>query len=543
MRKFLICFVTFATSMVSAWAQRYDVNGDGIINSADVVCIYNDIVNGTPRELKDEVFTVNGVSFRMIAVKGGTFQMGATSEQGDDAWKFENPIHSVTLSSYSIGQTEVTQALWKAVMGSNPSSLKGDDLPVESVSWNDCQEFIKKLNALTDMDFRLPTEAEWEYACRGGNQSNGYEYSGSDSIEDVAWYYHNSNDKTHTVATKLPNELGIYDMSGNVAEYCQDWYGAYSSANQTNPIGPNSGIMCVMRGGSWYGNSGSCRSFYRSRYSPDLGEGCIGLRLVLPVCDKDLNGDDELNTVDIISVYNRIITHGSYDCGPDKTFNVNGVTLYMVAVEGGTFQMGSDHFYGEGDYNIVHSVTLSDYYIGQTEVTQALWKAVMGNNPSINKGDNLPVENVVWDDCQEFIAKLNALTGEQFRLPTEAEWEYACRGGNKSMGCIYSGSDDIDQVAWYYFNSFKTQPVATKWPNELGIFDMSGNVYEWCQDWYGEYSSSSQINPSGPINGTNRVNRGGSIGFPAWHCCSYSRYGGNPKANYADLGLRIALTM
>ena len=171
-------------------------------------------------EVNSGRFMVNGVSFEMVRVEGGTFHMGATSEQKDEAWDREKPVHSVTLSSYYIGKTEVTQALWQAVMGSNPSNFKGSNLPVECVCWNDCQEFIQKLNSLTGRNFRLPTEAEWEFACRGGNNSRGYKYSGSNNLGSVAWYDDNSGGQTHPVATKAPNELGIYDMSGNVWEWC-----------------------------------------------------------------------------------------------------------------------------------------------------------------------------------------------------------------------------------------------------------------------------------------------------------------------------------
>ncbi len=193
--------------------------------------------------------TVNGVQFTMIIVEGGTFQMGCTS--GDSNGR---PVHQVTLTNdYYIGETEVTQELWTAVMGSNPSYFESSNqLPVEQVSWDDCQTFIAKLNALTGRTFRLPTEAEWEFAARGGNASEGYTYSGSNNVGDVAWYSDNSNDETHVVATKAPNELGIYDMSGNVWEWCQDWYGDYSSDAQTNPIGPTSGSIRVDRGGSWF---------------------------------------------------------------------------------------------------------------------------------------------------------------------------------------------------------------------------------------------------------------------------------------------------
>ena len=203
----------------------------------------------------NQTFTVGGVTFTMVHVQGGTFTMGCTSEQGGDCWDDEKPAHSVTLSDYYIGETEVTQALWRAVMGSNPSYWKGDNLPVEKVSWDDCQTFVRKLNQMTGKTFRLPTEAEWEYAARGGNKSLGYKYSGSNTLSSVAWYDGNSSNNTHPVKGKQPNELGLYDMSGNVWEWCQDRYGSYNSSSQTNPAGASSGSYRVCRGGSWIDNA------------------------------------------------------------------------------------------------------------------------------------------------------------------------------------------------------------------------------------------------------------------------------------------------
>ena len=226
-------------------------------------------------------FTVNGVTFEMVRVEGGTFTMGATAEQGSDARGDEKPTHQVTLSSYSIGKTEVTQELWQAVMGNNPSHFKGSNLPVEEVSWEDCQTFIRKLNALTGKNFRLPTEAEWEFAARGGNKSRGYKYSGSNTLSNVAWYYDNSSIKTHPVATKAPNELGIYDMTGNVYEWCNDWYSDYTSASQTNPTGPNSGSYRVRRGGGWDIFARRCRVSFRHGILSTLRYSSLGLRLVL----------------------------------------------------------------------------------------------------------------------------------------------------------------------------------------------------------------------------------------------------------------------
>ena len=241
---------------------------------------------------KDEkIFKVKGVSFTMKLVEGGTFQMGATSEQGSDAYDNEKPVHSVTLSNYYMGETEVTQALWQALMGSNPSQFEGDNLPVNQVTWNDCQEFIRKLNQKTGKNFRLPTEAEWEYAARGGKKSRGYKYSGSNTLRDVAWFgqwngytYDNGNsgEKTHAVKTKSPNELGLYDMSGNVWEWCSDWYGSYGSSTQTNPTGSSSGSSRVLRGGGWLSRAGNCRvSFRRSNDNYVSGFYYCGFRLCL----------------------------------------------------------------------------------------------------------------------------------------------------------------------------------------------------------------------------------------------------------------------
>ena len=227
------------------------------------------------------ILTVNGIKYNMVRVEGCTFRMGATSEQDCDAYDIEEPVHSVTLSSYYIGKTEVTQALWKAVMGSNPSKFKGENLPVENVSWDDCQVFVRKLNSLTGQNFRLPTEAEWEFACRGGNNSLGYKYSGSDNIDNVAWFDCNSGRKTHFVATKSPNELGIYDMSGNVWEWCSDWYDKYSSGAQANPKGPESGSGRVIRGGSWFSYASRCRSSNRNVNYPTYRNNYLGLRLAL----------------------------------------------------------------------------------------------------------------------------------------------------------------------------------------------------------------------------------------------------------------------
>ncbi len=269
-----------------------DVDRNGGINIADVTMLIDYLLGGVefpPDEPEAEEFTVGDVTFAMVPVEGGTFMMGATSEQGSDANSRELPVHQVTVSSFYIGQTEVTQALWQAVMGDNPSYFHGPDLPVEQISWEDCQAFIAQLNRLTGCTFRLPTEAEWEFAARGGNESQGYKYAGGNDPASVAWYSYNDSWElrgtgyygTHAVATRLPNELMLHDMSGNVHEWCQDWYGDYSSAAVTDPTGPAGGTGRVYRGGSWYFDEWFCRVSFRNQFSPTYRSYGIGMRLAL----------------------------------------------------------------------------------------------------------------------------------------------------------------------------------------------------------------------------------------------------------------------
>ena len=232
----------------------------------------------------------------MIAVQGGTFTMGCTPEQGDDCYGLEKPAHQVSVSDFYIGKYEVTQAQWRAVMGttvrqqrekSNHISLipgEGDNYPMYYVSWEEVQRFIRRLNASTGKTYRLPTEAEWEFAARGGNKSRGYKYSGSDTAGNVAWYIENSNDGINPVGTKSPNELGIYDMSGNVLEWCYDWYEDYSSNAQTDPRGPTSSFFRVARGGSWFYSARIKRVSNRNYYRPDSGNFNLGFRLA---CSSD----------------------------------------------------------------------------------------------------------------------------------------------------------------------------------------------------------------------------------------------------------------
>lgn len=287
------CSDTYFVKPSDAISNRNDYeSAEGSIEAAPLQSTKNTLHKSQvkpPKQSKNNIitFTLRDVSFDMVYIHGDTFTMGATAEQESDAECNETPIHIVSLSDYYMGKYEVTQELWQEVMGNNPSYFKCDSNPVEEISWDDCQIFITNLNKLLasqlgDKHFALPTEAQWEYAARGGNQSKRYKYSGSNDIDDVAWYVTNSNKKTHSVGTKYPNELGLYDMSGNVKEWCQDWYNDYTNETQEDPTGPTFASNRVYRGGCWRDRANHCRVSSRaSHYSPSFHYNFLGLRLCL----------------------------------------------------------------------------------------------------------------------------------------------------------------------------------------------------------------------------------------------------------------------
>ena len=466
-----------------------------------------------------KTFEVNGVKFNMMCVEGGTMTIGA----GDIMEYRRRPEHKTTISDFYIGQTQVTQELWQAVMGDNPSVFKSDTSsshPVENVSVIDIQEFLTKLNAMTGVNFRLPTEAEWEYAARGGQKSKGFMYAGSDDCNQVAWYgvSDNNGGTTHPVAQKCPNELGLYDMHGNVWEWLHDRYAdtinIYPSVNPTGFIS-NLKASPVACGSAYYSDLGPSKAWgWVGVGSISTRSSWFGFRLALS--DED----------------------------PFMAIDVNNYRFHMMLVKGGTFQMGAASTDATALENErpAHQVTLPDYYAGQTEVTRALWKTVMGSLPDGGEADNKPITNVNYDECQTFITQLNDLTGRHFRLPTEAEWEFAARGGNQSKGYLFAGSNNIDSVAWHEGNSEKMKHnVGEKMPNELGIYDMSGNVFEWCSDWYGDYASNAQINPQGAASGTQRVGRGGGYRAEDNRCRVTRRIPTDPEQRMTTLGLRLVL--
>ena len=579
---------------------------------------YNDqIIYGNEVSFKTlnnvETFNINGVSFNMVRVQGGMTKVVASPRPQGGQLLGAQGNSIISLPDFYIGETEVTQRLWEAVMGYNPSASKGGNAPVENVSWHDCQKFITKLNELSGMKFKLPTETEWEYAARGGIYSKGYKFSGSNIAREVAWLYDNHVSAPQTTKRLSPNELGIYDMSGNVREWCEEVFDhSGNPIDYVNNLDTNQ-LVSICRSSSFklkeeYGNISSYMIRPTTFSSNDLG-----LRLMLVagntelivvsapavknisqtsadvditvkfnggapisesgVCystkenpttsdkriENSLQGENTIITISDLQpgqtyyvrgyALNSIgVTYGkqiSFTTADIKTITVNGISFDMMQVKGGTFMMGS----GDNDAEAQafefpqHQVSLSDYYICKTEVTQELWQAVMGENPSADKRSlQNPVEMVSWEDCQLFITKLNELTGEKFRLPTEAEWEFAARGGLCSLHYKYAGNKMIDLVGWGSVNSGNmSHPVAQKSPNELGLYDMSGNVWEWCSDWYGGYAELAQTNPQGPNIGSMHVVRGGSFTLDTRYLRVSSRYYHLPTYKSKDFGFRLAM--
>ena len=425
--------------------------------------------------------------FNMVEVKGGDYSM--TYERDGETKTFTG-----TLSDYYICDTEIENGVWYAVMGSKPEgqSKEANSYPVTMVSYYDIVKkggFLDKLNEMAKDQHQLPagkklalpTEAQWHYAAMGGQKSKGYKYAGSNTLSDVAWYKDNSNGTSHPVGLKFPNELGIYDMTGNVWEWTRDRF-AYFDEMTTDQgkdyAGAAEGPYRVARGGGYASGANAQPISYRDWTPMTTRAKYFGFRLVLV---------DEFEQEDI----------GDEPIMPEKTLRFSITSTYgnaglvMVEVKGGNYSMN----YVRPDETLEEATgTLSDYYIDQIEVTNDLWYIVMGSKPEgqPKSGGYYPVSMVTYEDITKeggFLDKLNELakdqlpSGKKFALPTEAEWHYAAMGGQKSKGYTYAGSNTIDDVAWYKDNSNETtHPVTSKLPNELGIYDMSGNVWEITND-------------------------------------------------------------
>ena len=440
-------------------------------------------------------FTVKDVAFTLAPVAAGTFSMGETADMG----RYRTPaVHQVILDGYAIGTEEVSQALWKAVMGSNPSPKDVPAAPVTGVSYGDVEKFLAKLSKATGVPFRLPTEAEWENAAR---QREG--------------------------------------MAGSAWEWCSDrWTDDFGALLTVNPQGPEEGEQRALRGGSALEKNNT--PITRKPMARTSKAGDVGLRLAVST------GEAFPQELYDVLVANKVAREETTD-GNTETFTVNGVKFDMLPVEGGTFLMGQqeDAQVLREDELPRHEVTLDNFKIGKLEVTQALWEAVMGSVPYGNQGPDYPIGNVSWYDAQAFIRQLNALTGRKFRLPTEAEWEYAARGGKRSHGYAYAGSRFPQGVAQFGYDDMRTRPVARYSPNEIGAYDMSGNAWEWVQDRPGKYTEAAQTNPTGPdaVSGEVelRTMRGGSVATTHDKCRVTNRNEFEANRFRTTIGFRLAL--
>ena len=418
------------------------------------------------------------------------------------------------------------------------------------------------MNAKTSGSYRLPTEAEWEYACRAGTRT-AY-FFGDNITENDANYTDSKIRGLVTVGNYKPNAFGLYDMHGNVWEWCEDWQKYHPPGALTDPKGPTTGDFRVLRGGSFGDIALNARSSFRYRYTPSGRLVFFGFRLASAADIKTAVAAPIVPKSDPAVVMHAIgnilvapfteakakevqkeVAKSLQKEAEDKEDLGQGIKLEMVLIPAGKFKMGSPASEkGRDDDETQHDVTLTKpYYMGKYEVTQEQYEVVMGNNPSSNKGAKLPVTNVSWNDCQEFIRKLNAKTNGGYRLPTEAEWEYACKAGTSTA---YSFGDKITPKDANYYDSKIDKPVAvgSYKPNAFGLYDLHGNVWEWCEDWKADYQAGAITDPKGPVTGAYRVLRGGSFDSVVSLARSSNRnnYAGSPTYRSDFYGFRLART-
>ena len=488
--------------------------------------------------------------------------------------------HSVLLTrGYWLADSQVSQALWMSISWKkNPCKFKGENKPVESVSWEHCKEWIRILNLYHEsLQATLPTEAQWEYACRAGNQTAYCFGDDPKKLLMYSWFFENSKLRPHPVKQLQPNNWGLYDMHGNVWEWCQDWYSEFAKSSVTDPIGPSAGTQRVVRGGCWDAPARHLRS--ACRRGIDSGERIVALgfrllssdlgaepseRVMLPKAEP---GTERAMPLQVRMKDKETVRTDTFwksgikpswvsDYGKDRyglwcEFQVpcpdgtRSITQRMRWIKAGEFMMGSSGKKSGrwDDDSPQHRVILNQgYWMADTQVTQELWMAVRKDeNPSRLKGKSNPVESVSWWDCKDWIVKICELHKSlNATLPTEAQWEYACRAGSQTAYCFDDDPKELRQYGWFDENAKgKTHPVKQLTANAWGLYDMHGNVWEWCSNRYAQDTKFATSAHTGPVKSTDRVIRGGSWDSPAWNLRSAFRVSFDPGLKGSTLGFRL----
>ena len=539
----------------------------------------NDAKGNAKAGLKVGETITNSIGMRLAYIPAGEFVMGAPPNEGHKKYDTEIP-HRVKLTKpFLMGVTAVTQGQWKAVMGNNPSYFIGDDdLPVEQVSWNDAVAFCGKLSDKDKKTYRLPTEAEWEYACRAGTTTpfNTGETISADQANfngQEAPYGKGQKgeyrQKTTRVGSFPPNAWGLYDMHGNVMQWCSDFYGTYDAGDAVDPQGATNGWNPnrMTRGGAWNSAAEGCRSAFRIGGAPDYRGNHNGFRVVCSVSDVSqvaerpaavpvtASADNIKPSADRVAkiVTAPVSAETSDGRTPRKVGETitNSIGMRLAYIPAGEFMMGIPAREGGKENEVPHRVKLTKpFLMGVTAVTQGQWRAVMGSNPSYFAGDdNLPVERVSWSDAVAFCGKLSEIDKKTYRLPTEAEWEYACRAGTTTPfntgETISTEQANFDGKSSYTNGQYreKTVAVGSFPPNAWGLYDMHGNVWQWCSDLYGEYDAADAVDPQGAANGSDRVVRGGCWQFTSYNAISGRRAFYSPNVSGAIIGFRVVRTV
>ncbi|MCY2987641.1 MAG: formylglycine-generating enzyme family protein [Planctomycetota bacterium] len=541
----------------------------------------------------------NSIGMKLRLIPPGKFMMG--SPESEAKREGNETQHQVRITRpFYLGVYEVTQEEYERVIGKNPSIFRsgsGQDtsrFPVESISWDDAVEFCRELSSLpgersAGRVYRLPTEAEWEYACRARTTTTfhfGSELNGREANCDGNYPYGTSSKgpcltQPTTVGSYAPNGFGLYDMHGNVWEWCADWFDgkSYGASPMDDPTGPTTGSERIRRGGSYSLPAAHCRSALRFWGLPGSRDMFLGFRVALvsadagggaiqaveptpkPKAKTQLKSPPAAETksnappsaiapFDAAQAKQHQQAWASHLDVPVEIVNSSGMKLRLMPP--GEFLMGSPEADSKvsSDEKPQHRVQITKpFYLDVYEVTQAQYQKVMGSNPSNFKGESLPVETVSWEDAVAFCKRLSKLPAERaaertYRLPTEAEWEYACRVGSTSKFSFGDSDAEVGKSVWYDKNSGNTtHPVGGKQANAWGLYDMQGNVWEWCSDWYGTFRAGTASDPSGPGSASDRVSRGGSWLDNARHCRSASRSMGGPANRLGYRGFRVAFSL